>query len=216
MNKRIFEAFETREKQVSQYMAGCGQKYGMPCTCGPDCRCANCSEHCRKNRAEATEAGLQRSTINNDVDMQEHGKDDVDIYDPGMGVITPGGANEFSGMHAPPDKDLVFLRNPSIISFGGNMRQMSITSETTFGRAMSGLSALSIDWENMDDFDINVDHSAHINSDGVVPISSIGGGGRRSSLRKSYTASAAAVAASLNCEGDCAPATQYNSRFKNR
>ena len=29
---------------------------------------------------------------------------------------------------------------------------------------MSGLSALSIDWENLDDFDLEVDHSAHINN----------------------------------------------------
>lgn len=51
-------------------------------------------------------------------------------------------------------------RNTSILSFGGAMRQ----SETTFGRAMSGLSALSIDWENLEDFDLEVDHSAHINN----------------------------------------------------
>eukprot|EP01083_Nonionella_stella_P105207 302512_1 len=30
---------------------------------------------------------------------------------------------------------------------------------------MSGLSALSIDWENMEDFDVDVDHSAGINND---------------------------------------------------
>jgi hypothetical protein len=59
-------------------------------------------------------------------------------------------------------------RNPSIVSFGnlGNLRP-SLTgrmSEVSYGRAMSGLSALSIDWENMEDFDVNVDHSAHINS----------------------------------------------------
>ena len=53
----------------------------------------------------------------------------------------------------------------SIGGLGGLGRHMSLTSETTFGRAMSGLSALSIDWENMDDFDINVDHSAGINND---------------------------------------------------
>lgn len=53
----------------------------------------------------------------------------------------------------------------SIGGLGGLGRQFSLTSETTFGRAMSGLSALSIDWENMDDFDINVDHSAGINND---------------------------------------------------
>jgi len=49
---------------------------------------------------------------------------------------------------------------------GFPQRGMSITStsDVTFGRAMSGLSALSIDWENMEDFDVNVDHSAHINN----------------------------------------------------
>lgn len=59
-------------------------------------------------------------------------------------------------------------RNPSILSFGGNgLRHMSLTSDNgtgTFGRAMSGLSALSIDWENLEDFDVDVDHSAHINN----------------------------------------------------
>jgi len=40
-----------------------------------------------------------------------------------------------------------------------------LASETTLGRALSGLSALSIDWENMDDFDSDVDHSAHVNND---------------------------------------------------
>ena len=44
-------------------------------------------------------------------------------------------------------------------------RNMSIASEETFGRAMSGLSALSIDWENMEDFDVNVDYSAQTNND---------------------------------------------------
>jgi hypothetical protein len=98
-------------------------------------------------------------------------------------------------------------RNPSIVSFGnlGNLR-MSLTgrmSEVSYGRAMSGLSALSIDWENMDDFDINVDHSAHINNSsnnsmgvaaaaaaaaGAMGSFDMGGGGsgsgRRSSLRQ--------------------------------
>jgi len=86
-------------------------------------------------------------------------------------------------------------RNSSIISFGG--RAMSF-GEASYGRAMSGLSALSIDWENMDDFDINVDHSAHINNgmssaasltgglDPSLDPKPIGGGGNagRSSLRQ--------------------------------
>ena len=86
--------------------------------------------------------------------------------------------------------------NLSVLAYGnstvrnnnnrGSMRQslrgMSITSETTFGRAMSGLSVLSIDWENLDDFDLEVDHSAHVNNsspngDNQNP--------RRSSIRRS-------------------------------
>merc|ERR1712138_291518 len=63
-------------------------------------------------------------------------------------------------------------RNPSIVSFGGG-RAMSM-GEASYGRAMSGLSALSIDWENMDDFDLNVDHSSHINNGGT-PSGPLGG-----------------------------------------
>lgn len=61
-------------------------------------------------------------------------------------------------------------RNTSILSFGRVLKRMSLTSEAGLGRAMSGLSALSIDWENMEDFDVSVDHSAHITYDnGKVP-----------------------------------------------
>ena len=45
MNTRIFEAFNSREQQVNDYMAGCAMKFGMDCTCGPTCRCKNCPVH---------------------------------------------------------------------------------------------------------------------------------------------------------------------------
>merc|ERR1711862_921476 len=51
----------------------------------------------------------------------------------------------------------------SLFRRNSRLRQ-SMTSEGGFGRAMSGLSALSIDWENMEDFDVNIDHSSHINN----------------------------------------------------
>lgn len=180
MNTRIFEAFETRERQVSEYMAGCGRKYGMPCTCGPECRCANCSEHCKtaKDNSNLMETGVGESL--QPVPMNQMGN--------------TGGVQHMDGFNmAPaPEKDHMPTRNPSIISFGGNMRHMSITSasEATFGRAMSGLSALSIDWENMEDFDVNVDHSAHIVHNPSGPLqdgnSLMGGNLRRSSLRRSF------------------------------
>eukprot|EP00567_Pseudictyota_dubia_P009267 CAMPEP_0197438534 /NCGR_PEP_ID=MMETSP1175-20131217/5501_1 /TAXON_ID=1003142 /ORGANISM="Triceratium dubium, Strain CCMP147" /LENGTH=650 /DNA_ID=CAMNT_0042968285 /DNA_START=569 /DNA_END=2517 /DNA_ORIENTATION=- len=45
MNKRIFEAFNRRQRQVEDYMAGCGKQYGGKCTCGANCKCKNCDEH---------------------------------------------------------------------------------------------------------------------------------------------------------------------------
>lgn len=59
-------------------------------------------------------------------------------------------------------------------------KRLSTTSAISFGRAMSSLSALSIDWENMEDFDVNVDHSAHINANGNpnAPIQPANGGTR--------------------------------------
>lgn len=116
-----------------------------------------------------------------------------------------GGHNGMGGINMPQngvlnDGDFSTQRaqrNPSIVSFGGG-RAMSM-GEASYGRAMSGLSALSIDWENMDDFDINVDHSAHINNNSMVPNLPLGvgadgmldpkpigggGSGRRSSLRQ--------------------------------
>lgn len=87
------------------------------------------------------------------------------------------------------------------MSFGGLLGGAGrLFSETTFGRSMSGLSALSIDWENMDDFDVTVDHSAGINNDIIqqqqkaeesttpegIDVSQENGGRmtRRSSMRK--------------------------------
>jgi len=86
-----------------------------------------------------------------------------------VGNLNMGTSN---GLHESDFPNPRAQRNPSIISFGG--RAMSF-GEASYGRAMSGLSALSIDWENMDDFDINVDHSAHINN-GLSPSLPLVGG----------------------------------------
>lgn len=190
MNTRIFDAFTTREKQVSEYMAGCGQQYGMPCTCGPDCSCANCSEHCKSSKSVAMESCCGTSNFPTDASAANFPAD--------ASAISDFGAYMQSAPDTPKD---VVTRNLSIISFGGNMRHMSMTSEATYGRAMSGLSALSIDWENMEDFDVNVDHSAHINNGSDIP-SGIQLGRGRSSMRRSINginaaAAAAAAAASL-------------------
>jgi len=86
------------------------------------------------------------------------------------------GNNDSSGVDASSNMNSNELQQPTKAGSGGStggglsflrrnsrLRQ-SATSEAGFGRAMSGLSALSIDWENMEDFDVNIDHSSHINN----------------------------------------------------
>jgi len=228
MNRRIFEAFDARERKVSEYMAGCGQKYGMPCTCGPGCRCPNCSEHCKQNQQQQQQ---QQHLQQQHLEQQQRNMRTVMAQDssccttntmPQQPMVQPQAVAQQASsivqhqqgmdyfhdnstqnpvhhpVHHPtqnPDSGFSRRGNNSIISFGNNLRTMSVTSETTFGRAMSGLSALSIDWETLDDFDLNVDHSSHINNNNreqyvshyaSMPNTVQMAGGRRSSLRKSF------------------------------
>jgi hypothetical protein len=231
MNSRIFDAFESRETQVADYMAGCGMKYGMACTCGPNCRCKNCPIHSNGGSQQQKQPPPQQQQEDRQVqqpppileDISEvestHMDDDnpIDVDQPmdffGMGP--PSAVPTLFGRVAPvpetvPINDMATStvqfqngdggggrkkRNSSILSYGNGLRGMSINSETTFGRAMSGLSALSIDWENLDDFDLEVDHSAHINQGGSnnsptkqMNPDGTGGGPRRHSGRRSFAA----------------------------
>jgi hypothetical protein len=203
MNTRIFEAFEEREKEVSAYMAGCGSKYGMPCTCGPNCKCTSCSEHCRTQQQQQQQLRQQQQQEGADinaVDLVGAAAPQDQHYGGGApaadGACCSGGA-AVAAPPALPDRG-VAERNNSMFSFSG--RRMSLMSEATFGRAMSGLSALSIDWENMEDFDINIDLSANINegadnqiatgagpsTNQVADFAGVSPQGRRSSLRRSF------------------------------
>ena len=139
MNRKIFEAFDVREKKVNKYMAGCGQRYGGDCTCGMDCECESCPVHPKANK-KATNNAFRSSVP--EVKSQKSG-----------GCC---GGGTIAGKGKGGNLNNVIKRD----TYG---RQSTASG---FGRALSALSALSIDWENMDDFDVEVDHSAHIdNSD---------------------------------------------------
>lgn len=226
MNPRIFDAFDQRERQVMDYMAGCAMKYGMPCSCGPSCRCKNCPVHSNNGGTDGSQVMGMSASIEAQA-IAAHaldGGESLGVLEPDPltdDVIHVDQKMDFFGMeppsavqhnlqnnlhHAPlggismiPESNVMpqdaaapaagmynsrrSQRNPSIISYGG-LRNMSINSETTFGRAMSGLSALSIDWENLEDFDLEVDHSAHINNSPM--------GARRASVRRSFAAASPA------------------------
>lgn len=252
MNTRIFDAFSARQHQVTEYMAGCGMKYGMDCTCGPGCRCKNCPIHNEgqqqvaqpqlkfsSSTSSATSLGMLTPTdyeqvrveqpmtfssfgmsppttvqhptapaINNfsfnDASQQQHqqqNNQNLFVHYENEGDQQQNQQNQQHQQHRPSTSRA--QRNPSVLSYGhrgsvrdgqrASLRGMSITSETTFGRAMSGLSALSIDWENLDDFDLEVDHSAHINGH---PNAAAGGARRASATRRSFLSSSSQEGAS--------------------
>ena len=199
MNKRIFEAFERREQQVTDYMAGCGMNYGTACTCGPSCRCKDCPLHFRgvfehSNTIIQNESTLQNglSHSNNvsassfnemgppaSIDLQD--VEPISILDNRTRRSLP---SPFNATLAQPSQNLEDImtfngtRNSGRGSIRNSIRNMSITSETTFGRALSRLSALSIDWDNFEEFD---DEATSVSP----PYGNVGGS-RRSSVHPSY------------------------------
>jgi hypothetical protein len=227
MNTRIFDAFEAREEQVKSYMAGCAMRYGMECSCGPDCRCQNCPVHSDGGRnrggvpsrvgrhAPLSPSGLQQDIFETilevDQPMEFYGMDPSSGGSVGSGIAplpdftpAPTGTGATYNQHS-SNEHYRPQRNPSVISYGNGLRHMSLTSETTFGRAMSGLSALSIDWENLEDFDVDVDHSSHINNATISPgkmYNFEGGNRRRSSMRRSFLVSGAAAAIAASAMGN--------------
>jgi len=169
MNPRIFQAFRDREAQITQYIVGCGKRYGGECTCDPEnCPCSDCGVGCRSesgvNPAPVpSAAGCCSSKSHGTVVHSQHEhlreKDE-------MGMTSEQISKHLTAtaIAASSGKAGSVSRSDSINSTLGR-RRYSTQSENTFGRNLSGLSALSIDWENMDDFDVDVDHSAHINND---------------------------------------------------
>ncbi len=64
MNKRIFDAFDKREQKLMSFVAGCGKKHGLPCTCAPGtCKCKGGT--CCNPAVVATPMQIQIATTNN-------------------------------------------------------------------------------------------------------------------------------------------------------
>ena len=172
MGNIIIEVFDKTERLVSDVVAGCGEKYGMPCTAGLHCFCRTGIEQSAPNQNQLLQFNnaMQQQHLGNNQFHQgifpPSGVDGMSSYQLPIQGNPHGGGDDFgprmAGMGGRVPRASMRM---SLGGLAGLGRHMSLTSETTFGRAMSGLSALSIDWENMDDFDINVDHSAGINND---------------------------------------------------
>lgn len=166
MGSGIIEAFDKTEQLLSELVAGCTKRTGQPCVAGNRCFCRSSSSAAVAEDKQGEPQHTQTMYQEND---QPHGfaSYQLPIQDGAPGGGGGGGdgyANGNSSMPSRRERTHPSFRM-SIGGLGGLGRHFSMASETTFGRAMSGLSALSIDWENMDDFDVNVDHSEGINND---------------------------------------------------
>jgi hypothetical protein len=212
MSTSIFEAFDGRRQMVCQFLSGSklepssqGQQNEEEPHQQMQQRQQMMNNPFQPGQNVMPQAGIQHLNSGMDQNLP-----DMDSFDGSNGMGAVGGNDGELMMF-----DRRAQRNPSIISFGGNgLRHMSFTSEAqSFGRAMSGLSALSIDWENMDDFDVNVDHSSHIDghidgnspggtspNDGIpstvngAPLMGAAGRRRSSLLRRSFVANPTFVA----------------------
>lgn len=190
MSKLIFEAFERRAQQIVQYMSGCGEvdlegtKQGIDnqeqSQAQAPTQAASQQQHyqqlMQQHQDQLNAQALQMQQQQELQGLQEQQQLQGGINVQQMANIMGNAPQSLAGAIVggaggmPMGSLNMGSRRNSLTSmqFGGRVgRNMSLTSENTFGRAMSGLSALSIDWENMEDFDVNVDHSAHINNGGV-------------------------------------------------
>eukprot|EP00816_Leptocylindrus_hargravesii_P009773 CAMPEP_0196806282 /NCGR_PEP_ID=MMETSP1362-20130617/6170_1 /TAXON_ID=163516 /ORGANISM="Leptocylindrus danicus, Strain CCMP1856" /LENGTH=936 /DNA_ID=CAMNT_0042179691 /DNA_START=364 /DNA_END=3174 /DNA_ORIENTATION=+ len=208
MNTSIFDSFNERAKQVSDFMAGCMMRYGGECSCdAADCTCRNCPKHDPNYNVKDGSSGSTSNNVNNSSanssssaivpvqddsskqqQQQQHQQQVViaqqqqlkpptqqhRMYGPTTVASQPQGVQSLSQpltqqqarqlVAAEPGAETSAFRR-SLTRYGGRNNRFSFsmrTSEVSFGRSMSGLSSLLLDWDNMEDFDVNVDHSANI------------------------------------------------------
>jgi hypothetical protein len=203
MNNNLLDLFETRAMTVRRYLSGDipRQKNRPP-------------QQMMNNRFQQQQRGQQGGLMNDIQPLNDTSGMGMDMFGGTAGMNNlvaaingPSGGGDMRGSAVGSGNN---IRNPPILSFGnhrmslmGQMSQnpnhrmslMGRMSEVSYGRAMSGLSALSIDWENLEGFDVNVDHSEHINNN-------IG-------------ASAVAVATSAMGRGTRGPRVASNSTMRN-
>jgi hypothetical protein len=188
MGPGIIDIFDKTEHLLSEVISGCSKKTGVSCTAGVYCYCRTNGDGSGVASAAAAEHQPHQApqpqntdSMYQDNTAQANNNGYMSYQQPIQDSAPMGGggddANHGGGEGGAPSQRRA--RSSMRMSLGGRMsiggmgglsglgRHLSLTShsETTFGRAMSGLSALSIDWENMEDFDINVDHSEGINND---------------------------------------------------
>ena len=169
-----------REKKINKFMAGCGQRYGGNCTCGDLCKCNHCPKH---PKIEDKSKIIISKMIKNEPNIRE-----TDNIKRGSNSFNQSG----NGIDRYQDRDFAQSSTPKIETQGngsccggyrekktrnpqndipatvtkretyGRRASLQSAGGSSFGRAMSALSELSIDWDDMDDFDMNLDHSANI------------------------------------------------------
>ena len=140
LTREVFNRFQDREKEVQEYVKGCLMRYGGDCSCDSNCVCPGCPKHDPKvlKESNAESVGLPGKISNTNI------------------------LAEAAAQVSQSQPRQVKRRSGRVSRTGNRMSFTMRGSEASVGRTMSGLSSISIDWDNMEDFDVNVDHSAGV------------------------------------------------------
>jgi len=188
MKKDVFEAFERREKQVSDFFAGCAKKHGLPCNCGVSCRCKGCECKAKgnSNKLEPLKQSVQETKqspefINPAEPRIARNRGNVPSYTfrihqqqtvpqdtvedqkmPSLAIPTSKQSPRAHGCSnlnqlSIPQADTPIIEIPD--SFIGHENRKSNRNFSLIS-SISGLS--TIEWDNIPGFDVDEDHSAHI------------------------------------------------------
>jgi hypothetical protein len=188
----VFEAFDRREKQVADFLAGCAKKHGLPCNCGPSCRCRGC-----KCRAKGVSRELELSNQQWQQSIQlpasldriqlSHSTERMVNIRTDSGHVPPYAFRKHKQpsalQNALPDQQLPLCRislpqkspccavhewpKPQADSRILDVPDALICQENrNRSRNLSVISSISglssIEWDNIPGFDVHEDHSAHI------------------------------------------------------
>jgi len=152
-------------ENITQLSVGCGKRTGGSCTCFPVCNCKGCfcsqEDYEQKIDQITPSCCSKKLTLNSVTPMHISSRNNSIVSRNSLvsrlSWMSDGTLSKRSFSKGSRKNSFMITRNSGTSDLISN-------SSDTFKRAMSGLSALSIDWENLEDFDVDVDHSACINN----------------------------------------------------
>lgn len=150
-------------ENITEFTVGCGKREGRSCNCFPVCNCKGCL--CSQQDSEQKACQVTASCCSKKSDpLILSSVTPMHVSSRSNSLVSKNSlVSRLSWMSDGTLSKRSSRKNSFRVTRNSGTSDMISSSSDTFKRAMSGLSALSIDWENLEDFDVDIDHSACIN-----------------------------------------------------